>query len=475
MIMPVSSERESTGSTAPDRKAEAIARTPSGRAGPSRVFRDRAEAGRALADRLAPLVRRPCIVAAFPQGGVAVALPVAERLRAPLTVIYARTLAAPIAPEFAFGALDEDGQIVTDPAASAWLRLPDVELERVKTAVSTEIQRRISRYRAAPLARHLPGATVVLVDDGTASPLTMTAALAYARRHGAAAVIVATPCASGAAADRLRREADELVALAIDERFAAAREYYRDFSAVSDEQVMAMLEQARRRLDPAPSGPPGLLVSLKNPQGRRRAARLLVPTQGGPAPCVVFAHGWQSGKASRRNWATAEELRAAGFAAFLLDFTGHGESEGTLEESTPGQQADDLGAALDTLGGLDEVEGTRIGVVGANSGAAAALRLAARDSRIRALVLRSAAPEGAEGAEEILSRVTVPTLLVVGENDWPTRYANERLLAGLGGPRQLALVPRADHLFADPAALREAIALTVSWFESRLGSSAESP
>jgi putative phosphoribosyl transferase len=439
------------------------------------VIRDRAEAGRALADRLAPLVRGPCIVAGFPQGGVAVALPVAERLRAPLTVIYARSLTAPIAPEFAFGALDEDGQMVTDRAASAWLRLTDAELAQAKAAVSTEIQRHISRYRAAPLARHLPGATVVLVDDGTASPLRMAAALSYVRRHGAAEVIVAIPCASRVAAERLGREADELVTLAIDERVTAAHEYYRDFSPVSDEQVVAMLAQARRRLDPAPSGPPGLLVSLKNPQGRRLAGRLLAPTREGRAPCVVVAHGWQSGKASPRNWATAEELRAAGFAVLLLDFTGHGESEGTLEESTPGQQADDLGAALDTLGALDEVDGSRIGVVGANSGAAAALRQAARDSRIRALVLRSAAPEDAGGADEILSRVTVPTLLVVGENDWPTRHANERLLARLGGPRQLAVVPHADHLFAHPAAFREAIALTVSWFESQVALSGSSP
>jgi putative phosphoribosyl transferase len=429
------------------------------------VFRDRAEAGRALADRLAPLVSLPCIVAAFPRGGVAVALPVAERLRAPLTVIYARTLTAAIAPELVFGALDEDGQMVTDPGTTAWLRLTDAELERAKAAVRTEIQRRMSRYRAAPLARYLPGATVVLVDDGGASPLTMAAALSYARRHGAAEVIVATPCASGPAAERLRHEADELVALVVDERFTAAHEYYRDFSPVSDEQVATMLEQARRRLDPALSGAPGLLVSFKNSQGRRLAGRLLLPAAGGRSPCVVFAHGWQSDKTSPRNWATAEELRAAGFAAFLLDFTGHGESEGTLEESTPEQQADDLGAALDTLDSLDEVDGARIGVVGANSGAAAALQQAARDLRIRALVLRSAAPEG---AEDIMSRVTVPTLLVVGEDDWPTRYANERLLARLGGPRRLALVPRADHLFANPAALREAIALTVRWFESRL-------
>jgi predicted phosphoribosyltransferase len=61
-----------------------------------------------LADRLAPLVTGPCVVAAIPRGGVTVAMPVVERLAAPLAVIYARKLTAPAAPELAFGALDED-------------------------------------------------------------------------------------------------------------------------------------------------------------------------------------------------------------------------------------------------------------------------------------------------------------------------------------------------------------------------------
>jgi pimeloyl-ACP methyl ester carboxylesterase len=179
----------------------------------------------------------------------------------------------------------------------------------------------------------------------------------------------------------------------------------------------------------------------------------------------VFAHGWGSDKDSPRNRATAEALQALGFAVFLFDFTGHGESDGTPDDSTPAQQADDLGAALDTLEGFDEIDRGRLGVVGASSGAAAALLRAARDGRIRALALRSPNPGGAEHA---VGAVRAPTLLVVGEHDEPIRAAVEPLLERFGGPHELEVVAGGDHLFEDPAALVRATAAIVAWFKKYL-------
>ncbi len=429
------------------------------------MFRDRAEAGRALAAELAPLVTPPCVVAAVPRGGVAVALPIVEQLRVPLTVVYARKLTSPGAPELAFGALDEDGEMVSDPATMAWLRLGPAEVQEAKAAVWGEIQRRMSLYRVPPLARYLPGATVVLVDDGLATGLTMGAALLYARRHGAREVIVATPCAAAPAAERFRRAADRFVALVVDEQFAAVGAYYRDFSQLSDEQVLAMLARARESLAGPDAGPSGVLVSFKNTRGLRLAGRLLAPAAGGPRPCVVFAHDREHDADAARNWSTAGELCAAGFAAFLFDFTGHGESEGAPEDRTPAREAEDLGAALDTLETLEEVDARRIGVLASGSGAAAALRRAAEDARIRALVLRAAEPEG---AEEAAARVGAPTLVLAGELDQPAREAGEALLARLRGPCRLDVVPGADRSLADPAALRDATRRTVAWFETCL-------
>src|SRR3989442_2078523 len=83
------------------------------------TFRDRADAGRALADALVPAPAPPFVVGAIPRGGVTVALPLVERFRAPLALVYARKLTAAVAPEFAFCALDEDGEAYVKAALVA--------------------------------------------------------------------------------------------------------------------------------------------------------------------------------------------------------------------------------------------------------------------------------------------------------------------------------------------------------------------
>jgi pimeloyl-ACP methyl ester carboxylesterase len=119
---------------------------------------------------------------------------------------------------------------------------------------------------------------------------------------------------------------------------------------------------------------------------------------------------------------------------------------------------------------FDDVDPGRMAVVGASSGAAAAILRATVDPRIRALVLRSPNPEGAERA---IPRVGAPTLLVVGEEDHPIRILNEELLPRFGGPCRLEIVPKGDHLFEDPWALERAASLTVTWLREHLGRRAE--
>ena len=430
-------------------------------------FRDRAQAGRELAEALVPVLKPPCVVAGIPRGGVSIALPIVERFQLPLTVVYARKLTAPVAPEFAFGAIDEDGHAIVDARSVAMLGLSPDDVERAKVRVSKEIRRRMTTYGVPALGHYLPGAAVVLVDDGLATGLTMRAALEYARRHGAREVIVAVPFAAGSAAREFERAADRFVSLVVDPDFMAVGQYYVDFSPVSDDEVIAMLARSREPAarEPGPAAGGDVRVLFKSSRGLALAGRLLVPASPGPHPVVVFAHGWGSGKDSPRNRAVAEALRRLGFAAFLFDFTGHGESEGTQEDSTQPQQVDDLAAAVGALDSLDEVDGRRLGVAGASSGAAVAVLAAARDRRIRALALRS---PNLTGAEESVSRVTVPTLLVVGEHDEPIRAALEPLLGRFGGPRRLEVVPGGDHLFEDPVALTRATAATVAWFKDHL-------
>jgi putative phosphoribosyl transferase len=259
--------------------------------------------------------------------------------------------------------------------------------------------------------------------------------------------------------------ADRVVSLVVDPSFMAVGAYYVDFSPVTDEEVAVMLRRAAVASIPERAHS-DLRISFSTSGGLQLAGQLFLPATPGPHPVVAFAHGWGSGKDSPRNRAVAAALQARGIASLLFDFTGHGESEGTADQSTLPQQVSDLRAAVDLLETLDDVDARRVGVAGASSGAAVALTLAAEDPRVRALALRSG---NVEGAEAVAPRVTTPTLLVVGEHDAAIRAMNDALVARLGGERSLEVIPGGDHLFEDPEALRQATARMVEWLARNLG------
>jgi predicted phosphoribosyltransferase len=202
-------------------------------------FTDRSDAGQKLAIELSAM-SGPATVAAIPRGGVLVAAPVAERLHAPLAVVYARKLTAPVAPELAFGALDEDGEGSSTPASWRISSSQRPMWEAAKRRVAEEIRRRMLAYRTPPFANFLaPGRGLVLVDDGLATGVTMKAAVIYASRHGARDITVAVACASARAEAYFRQVADRFVSLVVDENLTAVGEYYEDFAPVTDEVAIA--------------------------------------------------------------------------------------------------------------------------------------------------------------------------------------------------------------------------------------------
>ena len=430
---------------------------------PTRIFKDRTDAGEQLASRLLTLLARPCVIAAIPRGGVAVALPIVERLQRPLAIVHACKLTIPDGSALAFGAVDEDGRATLDPEAVARLNLGAEDIEPVKRRVEAEMGRRGVLYQAKPLAQYLPGLDVVLVDDGLATGLTMRAAIRYVRRLGAREVTVAVPCATEAAAARLREEADRFVSLIVGDVFGAIGGYYADFAKLRDEQVVALIARAAVAAPTPECASVGLRVSFRNSRGQNLVGQLLAPAGNGRSPVIVFAHGWESGKHSPHNRIIADTLLEHGIASFLLDYTGHGESEGKPEDCTVAQQRHDLAAAVDVLATLDDVDSHRVGLIGVSSGAAGALHAAARDTRIRALALCSAT---LADADEDLPQVTTPTLLVLGEADAPIQAQNEILLKTLGGPCRLETVP--SDLFEDVGAIQRASELMAEWFTRHL-------
>lgn len=209
------------------------------------TYRDRAHAGELLAARLTT-VTPPYVVAAIPRGGVLVAEPIARRLGCPMTLSFVRRITVPAAPEVAIGTLDENGPAMVHRAGLAERGVSARELRRACDLVEREMRRQRRTFEAPRLETFLPRCTVVLVDDGLATGETMRAAVAHARRLGATRIVVAAPCASVDAIERVRTIADDVVCPTVDPAFFAVGAYYHDFAPVSDADVQAALARLAR-------------------------------------------------------------------------------------------------------------------------------------------------------------------------------------------------------------------------------------
>ena len=208
-------------------------------------FRDRRDAGQRLADRLLPLAAEKPVVVGLPRGGVPVAGEVAAALHAPLEILAVRKLGAPHNPEYGIGAIAEDGTRVFDAEALAVLGISGGVLDSIVGRETAELRRRVAAYRGDRPAMELRDRTVVVVDDGVATGVTDTAALRAIRRRGPRRLVLAVPVCAPDSAAALRAEADEVVCLAEPPQLYGVGQWYRDFSQVSDQEVISALGPPR--------------------------------------------------------------------------------------------------------------------------------------------------------------------------------------------------------------------------------------
>ncbi|MBI2933333.1 MAG: phosphoribosyltransferase [Planctomycetes bacterium] len=215
------------------------------------LFRDRLEAGQALAERLAGYADRPdVIVLGLARGGVAVAYEIALRLHAPLDVLLVRKLGAPGFEELALGAIAPGGVCVLNDRLLEALGLSSETLEILMKREREELQRRERLYRRGRPALEVENRVALLVDDGLATGSTMRAAVAAARQRRPAKIVVAVPVAAPSACVEVAAEVDEVVCLATPESFDSVGQWYEDFTQVDDGEVRDLLDHAEQALQP---------------------------------------------------------------------------------------------------------------------------------------------------------------------------------------------------------------------------------
>ena len=205
------------------------------------MFLDRADAGRQLSVSTAHTRNSSRLVLGLPRGGVPVASEIASAWGASLDVLVVRKLGAPGNPEFALGAIGEDGVVIVDDRVRRRLGVTPAELEEAIDDQRRELERRVLLYRGNRPRLPVAGREVVVVDDGLATGATAVAAVAVARLLGAARVTVAVPVGSAQAVKRLLSVADDVTCLEVSEPFYSVSQHYDDFTQVSDTEVLRIL------------------------------------------------------------------------------------------------------------------------------------------------------------------------------------------------------------------------------------------
>lgn len=213
----------------------------------SALFADRAAAGAALAQQLQVYAGLDdVVVLALPRGGVPVAWEVARTLCVKLDVLVVSRLCVPFQSGLTLGAVAGGGAVVVDRQVVARHCVSQQELERALTAQRQDLARRKALYRGSREPVVLEGRTVIVVDDGVASGLSMHAALTSLRGANPGWVVVAVPAVSPAAQARIGTAADEFVCVMSPPDSHNICQYYRTSGQVSDEQVHSLLARAVR-------------------------------------------------------------------------------------------------------------------------------------------------------------------------------------------------------------------------------------
>lgn len=208
---------------------------------PENMFKDRADAAGQLVERLRHLKGEHPLVLAIPRGAVPMAKHIADALGGELDVVLVHKLGAPGNPEYAIGAVSEDGTVQLSEHGR---RLCSEDyLEHEVDAQLRTLRERRQLYTPVRPPVDPTGRVVIVVDDGSATGATMIAALQTLRQRQPSRLIAALGVAPPDTLRRIEVEADEVICLLTPSLFYAVGQYFSDFRQVGDAEVVELLRQ----------------------------------------------------------------------------------------------------------------------------------------------------------------------------------------------------------------------------------------
>lgn len=205
------------------------------------LFQNREEAGKLLGKALRQrYAHRDGILFAIPRGGVVVGFYAAQELNIPLDVVIPKKIGAPSNPEFALGAVMEDGTVFVNPSVPK-NPLSQAHINAEAGKKINEIKTKMTLYRGEKPYPDIKHKVVFVVDDGIATGSTVFAVVHYFKKQKPRKIVVSIPVAPTDTIKRLQRVADDMMCLHVPDSFFAVGQFYVDFHQVSDDEVIHFL------------------------------------------------------------------------------------------------------------------------------------------------------------------------------------------------------------------------------------------
>lgn len=184
------------------------------------------------------------MVFGLPRGGLIVAKIIACFKKLPLDYILLKKIGPPGNPEYAIAVTTLSGQLIRDSTDLIY-NLPKDYFEKTCSVFRKEMLERDKKYRKYLKKTNIQDKTILLVDDGIATGLTMQAAISDLYYQGALEVIVASPVGSKEAIEKLRLKVNQVYVPYIPEYFFAVGEFYTQFDPVSDDEIIKILREVK--------------------------------------------------------------------------------------------------------------------------------------------------------------------------------------------------------------------------------------
>jgi pimeloyl-ACP methyl ester carboxylesterase len=311
---------------------------------------------------------------------------------------------------------------------------------------------------------------VILVNEGVHSGARFLGAVASVRDRGARKVVVAAPAGRTEATWQLHEAADIVVIPHRPTQYKGIDHFYQEYTPLSDDVVLSIVKRWTTSRPDEDAGLRTILLKVAGTLKQQLACELDLPGQlqrgSGPHPATIFVHGFESDGRSPRNVPISRRLAKRGIIGVRMNLTGHGLSEGTVEQATSVQALQDLHAVFQAVQHLKEVDPNRIGIIGSGEGALIALHYAARfPAIVKALVIRGPVFGNESEAAHL---VTAPTLLIHAEHDTALADCMNLLDRELLVTHEVLRIPESNRMFGDPISRELMVNASVQWMADHL-------